>query len=74
MANFYDQKIFIHGCDPKADSTRLILGGKPQITLMDTLREEGETAITVDKVVKTGFKDIIYNPIVKISEKLQYSA
>ncbi|MDR1925023.1 MAG: hypothetical protein LBQ66_11690, partial [Planctomycetaceae bacterium] len=27
MAHFYDQKVFIHGCDPKADSTRLILGG-----------------------------------------------
>ena len=38
MAHFHDKKIFIHGCDPKADSTRLILGGKPQETLMDTLR------------------------------------
>jgi nitrogenase iron protein NifH len=58
MAHFYEKKIFIHGCDPKADSTRLILGGKPQVTLMDTLREEGETAITVEKVVKNGYKAI----------------
>ena len=29
MAYFHGKKIFIHGCDPKADSTRLILGGKP---------------------------------------------
>jgi nitrogenase iron protein NifH len=58
MANLYDKKVFIHGCDPKADSTRLILGGKHQITLMDTLREEGEAAITIDKVVKTGYKGI----------------
>ncbi|OPX43398.1 nitrogenase iron protein 1 [Ruminiclostridium hungatei] len=58
MAHFYDKKVFIHGCDPKADSTRLILGGKPQETLMDTLREEGEDAITIEKVVKTGFKGI----------------
>lgn len=58
MAHFYEKKIFIHGCDPKADSTRLILGGKPQVTLMDTLREEGETAITIEKVVKNGFKAI----------------
>ncbi|VBB09553.1 nitrogenase iron protein subunit nifh/protochlorophyllide reductase subunit chll [Lucifera butyrica] len=58
MAHFYDKKVFIHGCDPKADSTRLVLGGKPQETLMDTLREEGEEAISIDKVVKTGFGGI----------------
>ena len=58
MAHFYDQKIFIHGCDPKADSTRLILGGKPQETLMDVLREQGAEKVTNDKVIKQGFKDI----------------
>ncbi|MDR3043689.1 MAG: nitrogenase iron protein [Desulfovibrio sp.] len=58
MAHFHNQKIFIHGCDPKADSTRLILGGKPQETLMDVLREQGAEKVTIDKVVKTGFKDI----------------
>ena len=30
------------GCDPKADSTRLLLGGLAQKTVLDTLREEGE--------------------------------
>jgi nitrogenase iron protein len=58
LAYFHGQKVFIHGCDPKADCTRLILGGKPQSTIMDTLREEGEDAITEDKVVKTGFKGV----------------
>jgi nitrogenase iron protein NifH len=58
MARFHGQKVFIHGCDPKADSTRLILGGKPQTTLMDTLREEGEDKVTIEKVVKTGFMGI----------------
>lgn len=58
LAYFYGKKVFIHGCDPKADCTRLILGGKPQETIMDTLREEGENAVTIDKVVKKGFKDI----------------
>ncbi|MDR2759835.1 MAG: nitrogenase reductase, partial [Spirochaetaceae bacterium] len=48
----------IHGCDPKADSTRLILGGKPQETLMDVLRQEGAEKVTNDKVIKVGFKDI----------------
>jgi nitrogenase iron protein NifH len=58
LAHFHDKKVFIHGCDPKADSTRLILGGLPQQTVMDTLRIEGAERVTVDKVVKTGFKDI----------------
>jgi len=58
MAYFHDKRIFIHGCDPKADSTRLILGGKPQDTLMDVLREEGAENVTNDKVIKVGFKGI----------------
>lgn len=58
MAHFYDQKIFIHGCDPKADCTRLILGGKPQETLMDMLREKGAEKITNDSVIRRGFRDI----------------
>jgi nitrogenase iron protein NifH len=58
MAHFHGKKVFIHGCDPKADSTRLILGGKPQETLMDMLRDYGAEKVTNDKVIKTGFKDI----------------
>jgi len=58
MAHFYNKKIFIHGCDPKADSTRLILGGKPQETLMDVLREEGAEKVTNEKVIKSGFMNI----------------
>ncbi|ABD90206.1 nitrogenase iron protein NifH [Rhodopseudomonas rhenobacensis] len=58
LAHFHDKHVFIHGCDPKADSTRLILGGLPQATVMDTLRVEGAEKVTLDKVVKTGFKDI----------------
>ncbi|MDP3044013.1 MAG: nitrogenase iron protein [Bacillota bacterium] len=58
MAHFYDKKIMIHGCDPKADSTRLILGGMMQVTVMDTLREEGEEAVTLEKVRLMGFNGI----------------
>jgi nitrogenase iron protein NifH len=58
MTHFHDKKVFIHGCDPKADCTRLVLGGKPQDTIMDMLRDEGEDKITVPKVVKTGYKGI----------------
>ncbi|MDR2452556.1 MAG: nitrogenase iron protein, partial [Candidatus Accumulibacter sp.] len=58
LAHFHDKKIFIHGCDPKADSTRLILGGKPQETLMDVLRDQGAEKVTNDMVIKVGFKGI----------------
>ncbi len=58
MAHFYGKKVFIHGCDPKADSTRLILGGKTQDTLMDTLRNDGEDGVTLEKVLKTGYEGI----------------
>jgi len=49
--------IMIVGCDPKADSTRLILGGLAQQTVLDTLREEGED-VELDEIMKTGFKGI----------------
>jgi nitrogenase iron protein NifH len=42
------------GCDPKADSTRLLLGGMAQKTVLDTLREEGEE-IDLDDIVKVGY-------------------
>ncbi len=51
------KKIMIVGCDPKADSTRLILGGLAQKTVLDTLREEGED-IDLDFIMKDGFADI----------------
>jgi len=58
MAHFHGKNVFIHGCDPKADSTRLILGGKPQETVMDVLRVEGAEKVTKDKVIKRGYHDI----------------
>lgn len=51
------KKIMIVGCDPKADSTRLVLGGLVQKTVLDTLREEGED-IKLEAVLKEGYGDI----------------
>lgn len=48
------KKVMVVGCDPKADSTRLLLHGMAQKTVLDTLREEGED-IDLDAVMKTGF-------------------
>jgi len=45
------------GCDPKADSTRLLLGGLNQKTVLDTLREEGEDFELKD-ILKEGFAGI----------------
>lgn len=49
------KKVMVVGCDPKADSTRLLLGGLAQKTVLDTLREEGED-IDLDLILKEGFK------------------
>ena len=52
------KKIMIVGCDPKADSTRLILGGLMQKTVLDTMREMDEDDITLEDLVYTGFNGI----------------
>ena len=57
MAYFYGKKIFIHGCDPKADSTRLILGGNAG-NVDGCSAGQGAEKVTNDKVIKTGFKGI----------------
>lgn len=36
------KKVMVVGCDPKADSTRLLLHGLHQKTVLDTLRDEGD--------------------------------
>ncbi|MFZ4455820.1 MAG: nitrogenase iron protein [Bacteroidales bacterium] len=48
------KKVLVVGCDPKADSTRLLLGGLAQKTVLDTLREEGED-VELDDVIKAGY-------------------
>ena len=54
-----DQSILIVGCDPKADSTRLILNSKAQDTVLGMAAEIGAVEdLEVEDVVKVGFKDI----------------
>ena len=48
------KNVMVVGCDPKADSTRLLLGGLAQKTVLDTLRDEGEE-VELDSILKTGF-------------------
>jgi nitrogenase iron protein NifH len=53
------QKILIVGCDPKADSTRLILNSKAQDTVLHLAAEMGSVEdLELADVLKIGFKDI----------------
>jgi nitrogenase iron protein NifH len=52
------KKIMVVGCDPKADSTRLLLGGLLQGTVLDTLRNEGED-VELDDIRKIGYRGTI---------------
>lgn len=49
------QKVMVVGCDPKADSTRLLLHGLCQKTVLDTLRDEGDD-IDLEDILKPGFQ------------------
>ena len=51
------KQVMVVGCDPKADSTRLLLGGLAQRTVLDTLREEGEE-VDLASILKTGYRGI----------------
>jgi hypothetical protein len=42
------KRVMVVGCDPKADFTRLLLGGLAQRSVLDTLREEGEDVELAD--------------------------
>jgi nitrogenase iron protein NifH len=48
------RKVMVVGCDPKADSTRLLLGGLAQRSVLDTLRTEGED-VELEDIRKPGF-------------------
>ena len=52
-------KVMIVGCDPKADSTRLILHAKAQTSVMQLAAEAGSVEdIELEDVLRTGYKDI----------------
>ena len=49
--------IMVVGCDPKADSTRLLLGTLAQRTVLDTIRETGDD-VALESIMKEGFKGV----------------
>ncbi|MCX7760424.1 MAG: nitrogenase iron protein [Hydrogenothermaceae bacterium] len=53
------KKVMIVGCDPKADSTRLILHAKAQATIMELAAQAGSVEdLELEDVLKTGFLGI----------------
>lgn len=52
------KKVMVVGCDPKADATRLLMGGMAQKTVLDTIRDEGEDEVELADIMKTGFGGI----------------
>lgn len=52
------RRVMVVGCDPKADSTRLLLGGLAQQSVLDTLRNEGDDVELLD-VRSNGFSDTL---------------
>ncbi|MGP7816673.1 nitrogenase iron protein [Niallia sp. 01092] len=60
LATKFGQKIMIVGCDPKADSTRLILNTKAQSTVLELAAQMGTVEdLELDDVLDTGFGDIL---------------
>ena len=52
------KKIMVVGCDPKADSTRLLLGGLAQKTVLDTLRDEGGDEVDLNEILRPGYGNV----------------
>ncbi len=46
------------GCDPKADSTKTLMGGKLIPTVLDCIRQKKDE-VTLDKIVFRGFNDVL---------------
>ncbi len=46
------------GCDPKRDSTRMLMQGQLIPTVLDLIREKGESTLSTDDVVFRGYKGI----------------
>lgn len=52
------RRVMVVGCDPKADSTRLILGGLTRQTVLDTMRDREEEEIQLTDFLYTGYRGI----------------
>lgn len=53
-----ENQILLVGCDPKADSSRLILHGMANTTVLDTLRRVDEDDLALHDILFTGYRGI----------------
>ena len=53
------KKVIQIGCDPKADSTINLLGGRAQQPVMDYIRDHGDDIASIDEISETGYGDIL---------------
>ncbi len=56
---YMGKKVIQIGCDPKADSTINLLGGKPLLPVMDYLRENDEEPDSVEAIAKEGYGGVL---------------
>ena len=62
MCHYYAKKILIVGCDPKADSTRLISHEEAQSTIMQLASEAGSVEdLELEDVCKPGAGEFHYD-------------
>lgn len=53
------RKVIQIGCDPKADSTINLLGGRAQQPVMEYLRDHEDEPSSIDEISQVGFGDIL---------------
>ena len=53
-----DLSVMQIGCDPKRDSTRMLMQGRLIPTVLDLIRECGESSLSIDDVVFRGYRDV----------------
>ena len=53
------KKVIQIGCDPKADSTFNLLGGKPPVSVMDYYRIHDEEPESLEEISKVGYGDVL---------------
>ena len=56
---YLGKRVIQIGCDPKADSTINLLGGRPLQPVMDYLREKDEDPESIDQIAREGYGGIL---------------
>ena len=46
------------GCDPKADSTKNLTGGRSVMTVLDAIRQKGEENVTAEDILYRGYGNV----------------